>query len=257
MAFVLSEVACSLRHPNVLSYLEFVVDGGAGTRGCRLIPVMEALRGPDLFGWLKSRQVILDAGEFTWLNEEDVAGVAAQMFQALHYLHSQSPRIVHRDVKPENLRFADDPFLGVNLKLVDFGLAHVDGGGAAEAPAVGTALYAAPEAGSTAPCPALDAFSAGAVLFLLLAGRFAHAEGAEHAGSSGAAGAPWHLVPLCTVGFVRRLLDADPMRRPTAKQVLDERWFRDARPTLLVPPVERVDTLRFFSALSRKSPSAL
>jgi len=54
----------------------------------------------------------------TFLDEVDVLGWANQLADALTYLHSQNPPLVHRDVKPSNLKITPNGL----LKLVDFGL---------------------------------------------------------------------------------------------------------------------------------------
>ena len=44
--------------------------------------------------------------------------IACEVADALQYLHAQRPRIVHHDVKPENVMLADS----LQAKLIDFGL---------------------------------------------------------------------------------------------------------------------------------------
>ncbi len=56
-----------------------------------------------------------------FLDEREVLRWAAQIADALTYLHSQDPPIVHRDIKPSNLKLTPD---GV-VKLVDFGLVKI------------------------------------------------------------------------------------------------------------------------------------
>lgn len=56
-----------------------------------------------------------------FLNEADVLNWAAQLCDALAYLHRQEPPIVHRDIKPSNIKLTPDG----RIKLVDFGLVKV------------------------------------------------------------------------------------------------------------------------------------
>ena len=74
---------------------------------------MDFVPGEDL------RQKIEDAktkGNF--IPESQVLDWASQLCDALEYLHSQNPPILHRDVKPANIKLTPDGL----IKLVDFGL---------------------------------------------------------------------------------------------------------------------------------------
>jgi len=100
-------VLARLDHPNLPKVSDFF------TNGPRDYLVMDYIPGKDL------RQRMLDAKKNnTFLIEDDVLGWANQLADALTYLHNQTPPLVHRDVKPSNLKTTAN---GI-LKLVDFGL---------------------------------------------------------------------------------------------------------------------------------------
>lgn len=100
-------VLARLDHPNLPKVSDFF------SVGPRDYLVMDYIPGKDL------RTIMLDAKQNnTFLSEDDVLSWANQLADALNYLHGQTPPLVHRDVKPSNLKITPS---GV-LKLVDFGL---------------------------------------------------------------------------------------------------------------------------------------
>ncbi|MCK9894674.1 serine/threonine-protein kinase [Frankia sp. AgB32] len=123
--------------------------------------VMDLVDGPDLRAHLR---------EFGPRPAEEAVGFAIGTLWALDSVHAAG--IVHRDVKPENILIDPaDPDRPI-VRLTDFGIARVVGASPAHATGpVGTPLYMAPELGSGAPpTPAADVYSAGVVLYEVLAG---------------------------------------------------------------------------------------
>lgn len=100
-------VLARLDHPNLPKVSDFF------SVGPRDYLVMDYIPGKDL------RAKMLDAKQNNiFLAEESVLGWANQLAEALTYLHGQTPPLVHRDVKPSNLKITPNGM----LKLVDFGL---------------------------------------------------------------------------------------------------------------------------------------
>jgi len=94
----------SLHHP----VLPHVSDYFSGPGGHFL--VMEYIEGEDLSEMLKRE------GSFP---VEDVTRWGMELLDTLDYLHSQDPPIIHRDIKPGNLKLTSRG----NIVLLDFGLA--------------------------------------------------------------------------------------------------------------------------------------
>jgi serine/threonine-protein kinase len=103
-------VLARLDHPNLPKVSDFFSIGN------RDYLAMDYVPGKDL------RTLMLEARQASsFLDEDDVLNWAAQLCDALKYLHMQDPPILHRDIKPSNLKLTPSGL----LKLVDFGLVKV------------------------------------------------------------------------------------------------------------------------------------
>lgn len=99
-----ARILARLRHPVLPKVIDHFIENNDQ------FLVMEHISGDDLAKRLES------AGKpfpLSW-----VMFWADQMLDALNYLHSHEPPIVHRDIKPQNLKLTDDN----HIVLLDFGL---------------------------------------------------------------------------------------------------------------------------------------
>jgi serine/threonine protein kinase len=99
----------------------------------------------------------------------DALDIGIQLCTVLHYLHSQQPPIIFRDLKPTNIIRAPKG----QIYLIDFGIArYFKPGQPKDTMALGSPGYAAPEQyGKAQTTPRADIYSLGAVLHQLLTTR--------------------------------------------------------------------------------------
>jgi len=148
-------ILANMRHPNLPRVTDhFTVEG----QGQYL--VMDYIEGEDL----RERMERLGA-----IPEDDVTMIGAAICDALTYLHSRTPPILHRDIKPGNVKIAPNG----HIVLLDFGLAKVLVGD--QATTVGaramTPGYSPPEQYGTARTdPRSDIYSLGATLYAAASG---------------------------------------------------------------------------------------
>lgn len=99
------------------------------------------------------------------LDETRVRGLALQMCDMLHYLHSLSPPLVHRDFTPDNLIITPDG----SLKLIDFNVA-CELNYTTTATVVGKRSFLPPEQFRGKPTTQSDIYALGCTLHFLLTG---------------------------------------------------------------------------------------
>ncbi|MCI8371756.1 MAG: protein kinase [Lachnospiraceae bacterium] len=102
--------------------------------------------------------------------QEAVIEWAKQLSEVLDYLHTQSPPVIYRDMKPANIMLKPDG----SVRLIDFGIAREwKEGKAGDTEAIGTRGYAAPEqfGGQGQTDARTDIYSFGVTLYHLVTGK--------------------------------------------------------------------------------------
>ena len=151
-----ANILSSLPHPYLPIARDYIVEGDS------FFIVMDYIEGKSLAQLLEETRGPLP--------ERRVLAWAVQICEALGYLHSKRPPIIHRNIKPKNILLEDPD--GDRVRLVGFGLArfYVEGLGCDE-DNLGTPGYSPPEQYGLAQTDARsDLFSLGATLFALLSG---------------------------------------------------------------------------------------
>ena len=144
-----------LRHPNLPRVTDhFEIEG----QGQYL--VMDYIEGDDL------RKLIADRGP---LPEDEVVLIGAATCDALSYLHAQQPSVIHRDIKPGNIKITPSG----QVFLVDFGLAKITQPGQSTTTGAQalTPGYSPPEQYGKGTNSRSDIYSLGATLYAVLTGK--------------------------------------------------------------------------------------
>src|SRR5438876_4937210 len=149
--FLIEARTFRLRHPNIVQILDFGVEGRT--------PFIVMEYAPN--GTLRQRHP-----KGTRVPLPTIVSYVKQVASALQYAHDE--RLVHRDVKPENM------LIGVQnqVLLSDFGIATIAHGTSSQRveAMAGTIPYMAPEQIQGHPRPASDQYSLGVVVYDWLCG---------------------------------------------------------------------------------------
>lgn len=209
-------------HPNVVQLLDTIMSDA------HFFVVMELLEGPDLFEHLSVKG--------TALTEEHAKFIMQNSLSALAHIHAVCDvGLIHRDVKPENLRFRSK-HPDSELVLVDFGLC-CPATSAEKRTIVGTLLYVAPEVFSRRYSTQADLWSIGVVLFILLTGQPPWKQNVNvgfvpskkvlngEAAQTALTAKELNDAPEDAIDLLRGLLVNDPDDRLSARQALNCQWL--------------------------------
>ncbi|XP_076272016.1 SNF related kinase [Rhynchophorus ferrugineus] len=231
-AHLFQEVRCMklVQHPNVVRLYE-VIDTAT-----KLYLILELGDGGDLYEYI----IRHDQG----LPEEKAKDYFRQIVRAISYCHQL--HVVHRDLKPENVVFFKK--LGI-VKLTDFGFSNKFYPGQKLETSCGSLAYSAPEIllGDSYDAPAVDVWSLGVILFMLVCGQppFQEANDSETLTMimDCKYNVPPHVSNECR-DLISRMLVRNPEKRATLKEISTHPWLlggneENNTDTLTLPLVSR------------------
>jgi serine/threonine-protein kinase len=124
-----AQMLARLEHNNLVKVVETFEELGKHFLVMEFVPGRTLLNVLDLAGGPLPEERVL-----TW---------ARQVIDVIHYLHTQDPPIIYRDLKPANVMLVEGT---ERIKLIDFGIARLHKvGKTSDTEAFGTAGYAPPE----------------------------------------------------------------------------------------------------------------
>ena len=170
-------------------------------------PVLHAIRMPSgklalVMGFMEGKTIEQWVEQLGALHPESVAWVIERTLNALWYLHAPENRVIHGDIKPQNIIANDETH---TVALVDFGLAMVKP--SANAKPIGwTDDYAPPEQEQRLGplLPQSDFYSLGMTMVFMLGGSLEWVQRKEIPG----------YVPDLLVAFIKKLIPRDVLSRP-------------------------------------------
>uniref|UniRef100_A0A8C7MN29 5'-AMP-activated protein kinase catalytic subunit alpha-1 n=1 Tax=Oncorhynchus kisutch TaxID=8019 RepID=A0A8C7MN29_ONCKI len=168
------------------------------------------------------------------LDEKESRRLFQQIISAVDYCHRHM--VVHRDLKPENVLLDAQ----MNAKIADFGLSNMMSDGEFLRTSCGSPNYAAPEviSGRLYAGPEVDIWSSGVILYALLCGTLPFDD--DHVPTlfkkicDGIFFTPQYLNPS-VAALLKHMLQVDPMKRATIKEIREDEWFKVELPKYLFP----------------------
>lgn len=212
-AHLFQEVRCMklVQHPNVVRLYE-VIDTQT-----KLYLILELGDGGDLYDYIMRH----DKG----LSDNVAREYFRQIVRAISYCHQL--HVVHRDLKPENVVFFEK--LGV-VKLTDFGFSNKFCPGQKLETSCGSLAYSAPEIllGDSYDAPAVDVWSLGVILFMLVCGHPPFQEANDSETLTMIMDCKYTMQEHVSEGcrrLIGNMLVREPEKRATLQQIAQNEWL--------------------------------
>src|SRR3954467_10078790 len=206
-----ARVAARLNHPGIVALYELGTDDDAVYLVSELVP----------------GRTLAELNRAGAVSDRDVARIGSALCDALAHAHQR--KVIHRDVKPQNVLVVDEPAAGAGFaKLADFGVAHLQSGDplTRTGDVVGTLAYMAPEqAEGERVTAAADVYSLALTLYEAWAGTNPVRAASPMGTARRLRAAPPPLrsrrrdLPDELGHTIDQALDPDPERRPTIRQL--------------------------------------
>ncbi|EHA99008.1 5'-AMP-activated protein kinase catalytic subunit alpha-2 [Heterocephalus glaber] len=207
------------RHPHIIKLYQVI------STPTDFFMVMEYVSGGELFDYICKHGRV---------EEMEARRLFQQILSAVDYCHRHM--VVHRDLKPENVLLDAQ----MNAKIADFGLSNMMSDGEFLRTSCGSPNYAAPEviSGRLYAGPEVDIWSCGVILYALLCGTLPFDD--EHVPTlfkkirGGVFYIPEYL-NRSVATLLMHMLQVDPLKRATIKDIREHEWFKQDLPNYLFP----------------------
>ncbi|KAM3720666.1 SNF-related serine/threonine-protein kinase [Dirofilaria immitis] len=211
---LIKEVRCMklVQHPNIVRLYE-VIDTQT-----KLFLILE-LGDYDMYDFITKNA---DKG----CPESEAQQYFCQIIKAIDYCHQL--HVVHRDLKPENVVFFER--LGM-VKLTDFGFSNKFIPGEQLETACGSLAYSAPEIllGDAYDAPAVDVWSLGVILYMLLCGRLPFQEANDSETLTKILDCKYSLPDTLSPHaryLISRMLVKDVQKRAVLSEIINNSWVK-------------------------------
>ncbi|CAG9328081.1 unnamed protein product [Blepharisma stoltei] len=227
----------NLDHPNIIKIIELIENDQT------INIVTELCTGGELFERIVQNRNFSENAAANWMY---------QILSGLIACHGEG--IVHRDIKPENILFQDKTDTSI-LKIIDFGIATKIQPEENVKQFVGSSYYVAPEVIEGNYDTKCDIWSCGIILYIMLSGYPPFNGTSEAAiftkikrGVFTFSGAEWAHISKEAKSIIKRMLTSNPIKRPTAKELINDPWIRDRTKNIIDDNIIQNDTLENISS---------